>query len=165
MSKLSSISTGASGAILLNTNNVVSISSIDNNYRSDVYVDGHLNNQKIAKIIKILSNGSIEKIKEIIEADIDPDLNSYLISESNLGDDYLLDIFKIYVKSYNYNPNIEGVFTSIIKKLDTKSSLKKCEDLVRNSLNFPQSLEKILLDKIFIASSKIPNSIDFIKDD
>lgn len=165
MSKLSSVSTGASGAVLLNTNNVVSISSIDTSLHSDVRIEGHLDNSKIAKIIKILSNGSIDKIKEIIEADIDSDLNSYLISESNLGDDYLLDIFKVYIKSYNYNSNVDGIFTSIIKKLDTKSSLKKCEDLVKDSLSLSESLKNNLLAKIFVASSKIPNSIDFIKDD
>jgi hypothetical protein len=164
MSKLTSSASGYS-PVLLNNNNVISISSLDTNLNSKVHVDGHLNNAKIAKIVKILLGGSLDKVKEIIEADIDVDFNSHLINETNLGDDYLLDIFKVYLKSYNYNMDRDSIFKSIINKLDTRSSLKKCEDLVKASHSLSASLKHNLLNQISVASSKIPNSIDFIKDD
>lgn len=138
----------------------------------DVTVEGFINTSKISKIITLLCEGDIDKIKMIIESDIDRELSSNLINSTTLEEDYLLHLFKVYLKSYpgtssaGTSESIE-IFTIIARKILKRSYLTKCEKILNESLlhiSHP-TIHASIKRNINGVRDKIPNSIDFIKED
>lgn len=159
-SKVLKISSQNSGALTVN-NTYLKNSSIS----SEVSIDGFMNIDKIAKLVKVLVNNDISKIKDIIECDIDKELSAFLILHNHFDDSYLLEIFSIYLKSSEMDEKSFKLFKIIINKLETLGSLKKSKKILEDSFSRNDYYFKNLIQEIDSASSRIPVSVDYILDD
>jgi hypothetical protein len=153
--------------ININSSTVSSSLAISNKsyINSQVEIDGFMNIEKISKLVKILTDNDIEKIKSIIEADIDKELSAFLIKDSHLGDDYLINIFSSYIKSGEYHSKSIDLYEIIINRLESKSSLTKVKIILDSIFIKNESIYKNICDLITEAQLKIPNSFDYIKED
>lgn len=155
MSKLVSINSGI-GPSLISTKSYID---------SKVEIDGFMDIAKISKLVKILINNDINKIKEIIECDIDKELSANLIIDNYLEDSYLLEIFTTYLKSSDMDEKLFKLLMAIISKLNTKKSLSKCKKVLEDNLLKNKSYIENLINELDIVNSKIINSVDYVLED
>lgn len=155
MSKLVNINSGIGSSL------IATKSYID----SKVEIDGFMDIAKISKLVKILINNDINKIKEIIECDIDKELSANLIIDNYLDDSYLLEIFTTYLKSSDMDEKLFKLLMAIISKLNTKKSLSKCKKVLEDNLLKNKSYIENLINELDIVNSKIINSVDYVLED
>jgi len=160
-----------------NTGQTVEVSEITidrgNLSVNEVEIDGFINVDKIAKLIKVLCDKDNEKIKAVIEADVDADLSRSLISESSFDEKYLIHIYKVYLlkiphqKSYKEIEKVVRCLNDIPLKIFKRSFIGLCREALEDSLiKIPNPSVYAEISKYLDSlSEKIPNAIDFIRED
>lgn len=70
------------------------IDSVINIKANQVIIDDHLNTESIARILNFIYKDNLDSIKNLINENIDPKLEYYLVSLNNFDKNFIIDRFK-----------------------------------------------------------------------